>query len=104
MSSIHFCTETKTFYLQTKNTSYAFYVSDFDALEHLYYGKKVPMDNLKYMGNRQWYAHHVHESRDSRDFSASSLGAKQAMGSPVASSSITPTGTSDLFVILYAKR
>ena len=73
MKHIHFCAETKTFHLQTNNTSYLFYVSDFDMLEHLFYGKKIPADNIKYVGNRQWYAHHVHESRDSRDFSASSL-------------------------------
>ena len=73
MKHIHFCEKTKTFHLQTNNTSYLFYVSDLDALEHLFYGKKIPADNIKYIGNRQWYAHHVHESRDSRDFSASSL-------------------------------
>ena len=71
--SIQFFEKTKTFHLQTKNTSYVFYVSDFNALEHLYYGKKIHFDEIPYIGNRQWYAHHAHESRNSRDFSASSL-------------------------------
>lgn len=71
--SIYFCAEKKIFHLQTANTSYVFCVAEHDALEHLYYGKKIPMDNIKYIGNRQWYAHHAHESRESRDFSASSL-------------------------------
>ena len=62
------------FHLQTKNTSYVFCVSDFSALEHLYYGKKIPTDNVKHISNRQWYAHISHESRESRDFCASVVG------------------------------
>lgn len=31
----------KTFYLNTKNTSYVFYVNEFNHLEHVYYGEKV---------------------------------------------------------------
>lgn len=62
------------FHIQTKNTSYVFYISDFKALEHLYYGKKIPDDNVKYIGNRQIYAHVAHESREERDFTTSVLG------------------------------
>lgn len=72
--SIHFDPSIKQFHLQTKNTSYLFCVVEHDALEHLYYGKKVPFDNVKYISNRQIYAHHAHEDRDSRHFSASSVG------------------------------
>ncbi len=71
--SIYFCEEKKIFHLQTANTSYVFCVAEHDALEHLYYGKKIPADNIKYIGNRQWYSHHAYENRKSRDFSASSL-------------------------------
>ena len=72
--SVHFCEETKIFHLSTANTTYAFCVSDFDALEHLYYGKKVPADNLKYISNRQIYSHHAHEDRASRTFSMGTVG------------------------------
>ena len=72
--SIHFDQQERIFYIDTKNSSYIFCVTDFDALEHLYYGKKVPKDNIKYISNRQIYAHHAHEDRESRAFSASTVG------------------------------
>ena len=72
--SIVFNESQKIFHLSTKNTSYAFCVSDFNALEHLYYGKKIPADNVKYISNRQIYSHIAHESRDSREFCASIVG------------------------------
>ena len=62
------------FHLKTKNTSYVLCVSDFNALEHLYYGKRIEDDNVKYISNRQIYAHHAHESRTDRKFSMSSVG------------------------------
>ena len=64
----------KIFHLQTRNTSYIFCVSDFEALEHLYYGKKVEEDDVRYISNRQIYAFHAHESRDSRRFSMGTVG------------------------------
>ena len=72
--AIRFNEREQVFHLQTKNTSYVFCVTDFNALEHLYYGKKIPDDNIRYISNRQHYAHHAHESRTSRDFSAASVG------------------------------
>ena len=72
--SIFFDDKTRTFYLHTKNSSYVFCVSDFDALEHLYYGKRIPDDDVKYISNRQIYAHNAHESRESRVFSAATVG------------------------------
>lgn len=71
---ILFNEENKQFHLQTNNTSYVLCVSDFDALEHLYYGKRIHNDDVKYISNRQIYAHHAHESRDSRRFSMGSVG------------------------------
>ena len=72
--SILFNEEEKIFHIQTNNSSYVFCVSDYDTVEHLYYGKKIPDDNVKYVSNRQIYAFHAHESRDSRKFSVSSVG------------------------------
>ena len=72
--SIQFDSQTRIFHLQTKNTSYVFCVAEFEALEHLYYGAKIPFDNVKYIGNRQIYSHVPHESRTSRAFSASVVG------------------------------
>lgn len=72
--SIWFNEQERIFHLQTQNSSYVFCVVEHDALEHLYYGKKIPNDNIKHISNRQIYAHHAHESRDSRVFSASTVG------------------------------
>ena len=71
---IRFNEQEKIFHLQTKNTSYVFYISDHESLEHLYYGKKVPDDNVKHISNRQIYSHVAHEYRDRRDFNASVQG------------------------------
>ncbi len=72
--SIQFNEQTKIFHLQTKNTSYVFCVTDFNALEHLYYGKKIPLDDVRYISNRQIYSHVAHESRDDRKYCASVQG------------------------------
>lgn len=66
--------QNKIFYLHTNNTSYIFCVTDFDALEHLYYGKRVAEDDVRYISNRQIYSFHAHESRDSRRFSMGTVG------------------------------
>ena len=71
---IRFNEKEGVFHIQTKSTSYVFYISDFKALEHLYYGKKIPDDNIKYFGNRQIYSHVAHESRESRAYTPSVLG------------------------------
>ena len=72
--SIQFYADEKIFHIQTKNSSYVFAVVDHNALEHLYYGKKIHADNIKYISNRQIYAHHTHEDRNSRAYSASCVG------------------------------
>ena len=72
--SIQFNAENQIFHIQTKNTSYIFCVAEHQTLEHLYYGKKVPDTDVKYISNRQIYAFHAHESRDSRRFSAATVG------------------------------
>ena len=55
--AIHFNEKEKIFHIQTNNSSYVFCVAEHDALEHLYYGKQIPNDNIKYISNRQIYAH-----------------------------------------------
>lgn len=71
---IHFNEQTKIFHITTENTSYVLCIAEHGVLEHLYYGKRISGDDLKYIGNRQIYSFHAHESRDSRKFSASSVG------------------------------
>ena len=46
--AISFNKETKTFYLDGKNTTYAFYINELGCAEHLYYGEKIPHDDLRY--------------------------------------------------------
>ena len=45
---ISLCEKTKTFYLNGKDYTYAFCVSKFGFLNHLYYGAKIPCDDLSY--------------------------------------------------------
>lgn len=46
--SISFDASSKTFYLDGKNTTYAFFINDRGYAEHLYFGEKIPHDNLFY--------------------------------------------------------
>lgn len=71
---IRFNQKEGVFHIQTKSSSYVFCLSDFNVLEHLYYGKKIPDDNVRYYGNRQIYSHLGHESREDRSFSPSVQG------------------------------
>lgn len=71
---IRFNEQEKIFHIQTQNSSYVLCISDFNALEHLYYGKKIPDDGIKYISNRQIYAHLAHESRENRAYSAAVVG------------------------------
>ena len=50
--AIYFDKSTKTFYLEGKGTTYAFYVNNFGYLEHLYYGKRIAHDYLLYTRGR----------------------------------------------------
>lgn len=72
--SIIFSNKEKIFHIQTKNTSYVFCVAEHGVLEHLYYGKRIPEEDVRYIGNRQIYSFHAHESRDSRKFSNATVG------------------------------
>ena len=44
--AIYFDKETKTFYLEGKSTTYAFFINNFGYAEHLYYGSKIHRDYL----------------------------------------------------------
>ncbi|MBQ9071388.1 MAG: alpha-galactosidase [Clostridia bacterium] len=44
--AICFDKETKTFYLEGKSTTYAFFINNFGYAEHLYYGSKIHRDYL----------------------------------------------------------
>lgn len=46
--AIYFDKETKTFYLEGKSTTYAFYINNFGYAEHLYYGNKIHRDCILY--------------------------------------------------------
>lgn len=46
--SIHFDNSTKTFYLDGKDVTYAFFINNFGYAEHLYYGKRIGHDVLLY--------------------------------------------------------
>ena len=46
--AIIFDKSTKTFYLEGKSTTYAFYINKYGYAEHLYYGKKIHRDYILY--------------------------------------------------------
>lgn len=50
--SIFFEESTRTFFLDGKNVTYAFFINDFGYAEHLYFGRKIPRDDLRY--TRAW--------------------------------------------------
>ena len=46
--SVTYIQETRTFFLDGKSITYAFHVNEFDCPEHLYFGRKLPHDDLRY--------------------------------------------------------
>ena len=52
---IHFDESKKIFKLDTKSSTYAFLVYDGGFLVHLYYGAKLPDNNLKHLMYRGWF-------------------------------------------------
>lgn len=46
--AIYFDKETRTFYLDGKNISYVFCINEWDYAEHLYFGEKIPHEDLRY--------------------------------------------------------
>lgn len=46
--AIYFEKENQTFYLESKNITYAFRIHKFGLLNHLYYGKRIPREDLAF--------------------------------------------------------
>lgn len=61
-----------TFYLESKNSSYIFQIAKDNVLEHIYYGKKIPKENLKSILNRQIYSFAPMSDQD-RTFAKSTI-------------------------------
>lgn len=49
--AIYFDEQTRIFYLESKNTTYAFGIHECGFLQHLYYGKRVGRDELRYIAS-----------------------------------------------------
>lgn len=47
--AITYDSSSKTFYLDGKGVTYAFFINDWDYAEHLYYGKTIGHDDLRYI-------------------------------------------------------
>lgn len=47
--AINYQAEKKTFYLEGKGVTYAFFINEFGYAEHLYYGKRIGRDDLTYL-------------------------------------------------------
>ena len=64
--AIYFSNKNKTFYLQTKDTSYVFRVNEQGFLQHLYFGPKIYTDDLghtEYLTERQGVFLHNADNR-----------------------------------------
>ncbi len=46
--AIYFEQRTRTFYLESKDTSYVFFINAYGLLQHLYYGKRIAREDLLY--------------------------------------------------------
>lgn len=47
---------TQTFYLHTESTTYAFCVNELGELEHLYYGARIPEEDVRHIRSRHGYS------------------------------------------------
>lgn len=54
--SIIYREDLRMFYLNTKNTTYAFFINELGILEHLYYGKKIGAEDIRYAALRHGYS------------------------------------------------
>ncbi len=71
--SITYQRENKIFRIDTKNTTYAFCITNLNMVEHLYYGKRVGDCDLTYLSNRQIYTFSATLEEEGRAFSESTL-------------------------------
>lgn len=63
----------KIFKLDTQNTSYIFTVSEYDMLEHLYYGARIDDIDLRSIGNRQVYSFAFSRDEEHREYAISTI-------------------------------
>lgn len=73
MKAVSYKKASKTFVLQTKNTSYVLCVSDLGYIEHLYYGEKIKDADIKYISNRQIYSFAATADSTGREFALSTI-------------------------------
>ncbi len=71
--SVSFDKDKQIFRLDTKNTTYAFCITNLGLVEHLYYGKKVGVCDLTYLSNRQIYTFAPNIQGQGREFTESTL-------------------------------
>ncbi len=71
--SIIYQQKNKIFRIDTKNTTYAFCITNLNMVEHLYYGKRVGDCDLTYLSNRQIYTFSANLEGEGRAFSESTL-------------------------------
>ncbi len=70
---ISFNENTKTFQIDTANTTYAFCITNLNFIEHLYYGKKVANADFRGLSDRQIYTFGCTMGNEGREFSESSM-------------------------------
>ncbi len=73
---ISFDEKSRTFTLNTKNTTYAFHITNTDNLLHLYYGKSVPETDLTYnlrIPNRAPFVPAVHDAMGPHSFDCAAI-------------------------------
>ncbi len=65
--AIYFDEKIKTFYLESKNLTYAFCVNQFGFLQHLYYGKRIAREDLTYVEYKVYRGHGSNNVGGGRD-------------------------------------
>ncbi len=70
---IFYYEERKTFQINTKNTTYAFCITNLDFIEHLYYGKRIDSGDFTLLSNRQVYTFASTINDEPRAFSESTM-------------------------------
>ena len=65
---IYFDEGTKTFYLESKDLTYAFRISPAKFLEHLYYGKRIGREDLTFAPPQHtgWRIHDTYLKKDGK--------------------------------------
>ncbi|MBQ9756191.1 MAG: alpha-galactosidase [Clostridia bacterium] len=71
--AINFYEKEKVFKLDTKGSSYIFAISDYEYVEHLYYGKKIPDVDVKSISDRQIYTFTAYDNEGERKFAINNV-------------------------------